>query len=368
MDLVVQRANLLKELQYVQGVVERKTTLPILSNLLMETSGNDLIMTATDLDVTLRCSCQAEIKVSGAAALSARKLFDIVRLLPEAEVHFKSSDPDWIHLRCDKAKFKIASLAKENFPEVPKVQGERLTLPASSLRHMINCSVFAVTQEETRYALNGALMLIKSGRLTLVSTDGHRLAMISCNLGSAITGEELKVLIPKKTLVELSRLAVEDLASVEFSSSENHLFFKLGKRLLVSRLLTGQFPNYEMVIPRDNDKRPMLKRQDFVNALKRVSVMADEQSHAIRFSIKEGQLDVSSPSSDVGEAKETLPAEYAGPPLEIGFNAQYLLDFLIGLDSEEVVVELRDGETQGLLKPRSETAYSYQYVVMPMKL
>jgi DNA polymerase-3 subunit beta len=219
-----------------------------------------------------------------------------------------------------------------------------------------------------RVTLNGALMILKPGSITLVSTDGHRLVFVSRKLEVAGLEEEKKVLIPKKALTELSKLTAEGVSSIEFGSSENHLFFRVGERLLVSRLLTGQFPNYDMVIPQENDKQVVLNTREFVDALKRVSVMADEESHAVRLSVTENQLDIHSSGAEVGEAKESLPAIYKGESVGIGFNAQYLLDFLSGLESEEIELDLRDEETQGLLKPRPKGDYLHQYVIMPMKL
>ena len=368
MDFVVKKGELLRELQYVQGAVERKTTVPILSNLLLETTGNTLTVTATDLDVTLQCTCRANIKVSGSLSVSARKLFDIARLLPQADIHFKSDGNNWIHITCERAKFKIASLSKDNFPDIPSVEKENTVLPAQIVRHMISSSVFAITQEESRYTLNGALMIINPGGITFVATDGHRLVFVSRNTEIAGLEGEKRILIPKKTLTELSKLASEDVEAIEFGNSDNHLFFKIDERLLISRVLTGNFPNYEMVIPRENDKEVGLNTSGFADALKRVAVMADEQTHAVRFLLKEGQLDILSTGTEIGEAKESVPAKYKGEPMEIGFNAQYVLDFLAGLNSEEVVLALRDEETQGLLKPMPDGDYLHQYVIMPMKL
>ncbi len=368
MDFVVKKAELFRELQYAQGGVERKTTVPILSNLLLETTANTLVVTATDLDVTVQCTCPASIKVAGALAVSARKLFDIVRFLPESDIHFKSDGQNWIQVTCDRSRFKIASLPKDNFPEIPSVETKTITLPAQPLHYMSASCIFAITQEESRYTLNGALMILKPGSITLVSTDGHRLVFVSRKVEIAGLEEEKKVLIPKKALTELSKLTAEDVSSIEFGSSENHLFFRVGTRLLVSRLLTGQFPNYDMVIPQENDKQVVLNTREFTDALKRVSVMADEESHAVRLSVTENQLDIHSSGAEVGEAKESLPAIYNGDSVGIGFNAQYLLDFLSGLDSEEIELDLRDEETQGLLKPKPKGDYLHQYVLMPMKL
>lgn len=368
MEFGVKKSELLKELQYVQGVVERKATVPILANLLLETEGNALMVTATDLDVTLQCAAQAAVRVSGSLTVSARKLFEIVRLLPEADIHFKKTSEEWVHISCRRSKFKLAVLAKENFPDVPSVQGTTLTLPARPLNYMINHSIFAITQEESRYTLSGALLLVKPNSITLVTTDGHRLALINHGCDVEVEEGEMRVLVPRKTLAELSKLTSEDVLSVEFAHSPNHIFFRVGERLLVSRTLSGQFPNYEMVIPRDNDKKASLNTVDFGDALKRASIMADDQSHIVRFTLKQDQLDISSVSSEHGEARESLSAGYSGEEIEIGFNAQYLLDFLLGLDCEEVLLQLRDQETQGLFSPAALDEYQYSYVVMPIKL
>ena len=368
MDFMIQKSELLRELQYVQGGVERKSTVPILSNLLLETTGNTLVVTATDLDVTVQCVCPASVKGSGSAAVSARKLFDIARFLPDAEIHFKSDGQNWIHLTCERSKFKIASLPKDNFPALPSVEGRRLLLPPQPLSHMSSRCAFAITQEESRYTLSGALMILNPTGITLVSTDGHRLVYISHNVEIAGLDQEERILIPKKTLTELTKLTGEQTVAVEFGSSENHLLFQLGDRLLISRRLAGQFPNFNMVIPRENDKKALLNTVELTNALKRVSVMADDESHSVRLSVKKDQLDIHSSGAEIGEAKETVSAKYDAEPLEIGFNAQYLLDFLSGLDSDEVEINLRDGETQGLLKPVAEEGYDHQYVLMPMKL
>ena len=369
MDFTVSRDKLFAELQYVQGIVERKTMVPILSNLLLETSGNTLVITATDLDVTLECICPAVVKVSGAQTVPARKLFEVVRFLPESEVHFKvSPEENWIHIVCERARFKIASLSKENFPDVPTMEGKIITLPTETLNYMVSRCIFAITEEESRYTLSGALMIIGSGSVTFVTTDGHRLASISWNLEIPGVEEEIRVLIPKKALVELSKLVAENVLNVEFAFSENHLAFRVGERFLVSRILSGQFPNYEMVIPRENDKEVVLNTRNLTSAVRRIVVMADEQLRAVRFLVRKGQLDISSESIEFGEAKETVPAQYEGEEIVIGFNAEYLLSFLNVLDSEEVMLKLRDNDTQGLLKPNPQSEYTYQYVVMPMKL
>jgi len=369
MEFVVEKKALLKELQCVQGVVEKRTTVPILSNLLLETTGTNLAVTGTDLDVTIRCSCPAAIKVAGSLTVSARKLFDIVRLLPEAEIHFKMATGDsWVNVTCERSRFKIPSLSKENFPDVPSVDGPRHVLSAPAMRHMISRTIFAITQEESRFALNGALLILKPNKMTLVTTDGHRLALISRDADVAGVEGEMKSLIPKKTLVELVKLAASEHETIEFSKDSNHLLFQIGERILISRMLSGQFPNYEMVVPSENDQIGYVSSVELGDNLRRVAIMADEQSKAVKFDLSSGQLDISSHNADMGEAAGSMPVEFEGSSISICFNANYLLDFLSALDVEKVKMALKDGETQGLFGPGGEDEYSYQYVVMPMQL
>lgn len=369
MEFVVKREALFQELQHVQGVVERRTTVPILANILLEGEGGAVKLTATDLDVTVQCACAAQVTGEGAVAVPARKLFDLVRLFPDADVHFNASQLDWVKIRCGRSRIKISSLGRDNFPDVPSSGPATITLPAQDMRYMASHCLFAITQEESRYTLNGALLILSPERMSFVTTDGHRLVLIQRDVKIDGVENEMRTLVPKKALVEFQRLVSEDLLTVEFGRRENHLFFQVGSRLLISRILTGQFPNFEMVIPKRNDRQVVLETLKFTDALKRVNVMADEQSHAVRVVAQDGQVNVSSAASaEFGEANESLMADYQGDSIRIGFNAQYLLDFLTGLESEQVSLELLDGDTPGLMRPHGEQKFDYRYVVMPLKV
>jgi len=372
MDVLINKNALLKELQYVQGVVERKTTVPILANLLLEAEGSTLVVTATDLDVTFQCSCPAQINEDGAITVPARKFFDIIRLLPdEADVHLKeisANSAEWMEVLCQRSRFKVASLARESFPDVPDFNRESIILPARALSFMISRCIYAITQEESRYTLNGALMIVNPAGISFVTTDGHRLVLVEHDVALEGIEEEVRVLIPKKTLVELSRLSQDtESGSVSFAHTENHIFFKAGDRKLVSRVLTGQFPNYEMVIPKDCAHEVIVNSADFSGCLKRTSIMADEESKAVVFDVQEDQMEITAVSSDFGEAKDFIPVEYDGDSFQIGFNAQYILDFLSGLSSEKVILRLNDQKKQGLFVPEKLDNFRLQYVVMPLK-
>ncbi|MBI4481850.1 MAG: DNA polymerase III subunit beta [Acidobacteria bacterium] len=369
MEFTVKKNEILKELGYVQGVVEKKNTIPILSNLLLEAAGSNLTIMATDLDVSIRCSCPAKVKSSGALTVSARKVFDIVRSLPdESEISFKLADKEWMAVSSGPSRFKVVGMHKDNFPVIPEYSGRKWTVPGEVFRNMVSRTIFAITQEESRYSLNGALLVVNADGLRLVTTDGHRLAYIEKRLKVEGLEGEFRVLVPRKTLAELAKLAGDPNRMVQFAKDENHLYFHVDGRYMVSRQLAGQFPNYEMVIPKDNDKKLLLETEGFAEAIRRAAIMADERSHGIKLSLSEGQLVVTSSTSDLGEARESVQISYDGQPMEVGFNAQYLLDFLGVAFDKQVSFQLKDDETQGLLQPATEEDYQYSYVVMPMKL
>ncbi|GAB4229918.1 MAG: DNA polymerase III subunit beta [Acidobacteriota bacterium] len=367
MELTLDRGSFLAELQFVQGVVERRTTVPILANVLLETEGNSLLITGTDLDVTLRCRCAADVRVSGSFAVSARKLFDIVRLLAEEEVHVKVVSSEWLEVACGRSRFKIAGMSGDSFPAVPPVEGPTFEIPAIALRSMIPRCSYAITQEDTRYTLNGALLRLEKGLLTLVATDGHRMSLVEYAAVFPGALEPVEVLVPKKTLQELGKLVAETAEPVRFGRTENHLFFEAEGRLLVSRILTGRFPNYRLVIPRDNPYVARVPTGEFVEALRRVAVMTDDETRGVKLDFSEGYLDLTATSADYGEAEEGLPIQYEGPPLGVAFRVDYLLDFLVTVPTPEVAIFLKDREAQVLLKPVEEDELRYSYVIMPMK-
>ena len=368
MKFTVTRNSLLNELNLVQGVIEKKSTIPILSNILLEAAGGHLDITATDLDVTIRCGCAASVHAEGTTTISARRLFDIVRLLPDgADVDFSLLENDWVELRSGNSEYKIVALPKENFPSIPEAAPATAQIPAGLLRSMIQRTMFAITQEESRYSLNGALLALLPGEIRMVATDGHRLALVSKSMEIPGLDVEVRALIPRKTLVEIQKLIGDQDAMMEFGRDENHLFFTLGNRRLVSRVLAGQFPNYELVIPRENDKFIVASTREFGDGIRRAAIMSDEKLKAIRLSFKTGSLELTASCAEAGEAREVVPVEFEGENLDIGFNPLYLLDFIGICGSDSISIALKDSETQGLLRPIGGSDLDYRYVVMPMK-
>src|SRR5499433_431240 len=285
MEITVSKLELLRELSATQGVVERKTTIPILSNYLLEAGGDRLSLTATDLDLSLRTACDAKVKKEGSCTVPARKLHDYVKLLPDADITIKLLENHWVSIRCGRSNTKMVGMARSNFPTLPVFPtAGAVKIPAQVLRNMIAKTGFAIASEESRYTLNAALMVLKPESITMVATDGHRLAHVE-RAGQRFEGisGEMKTLIPKKAMDELRSLVdASEVESIEFAKDESTLFFRIGPRLLTSRQLTGQFPNYEAVLPKDNSKSILLHGDELEGAIARVSQFADERSKAVR--------------------------------------------------------------------------------------
>jgi DNA polymerase III subunit beta len=370
MEFSVKKFDLLDELNLTQGVVERKTTIPILSNLLCEASGNRLTITATDLELSIRTSCEAKVKKEGAGTIPAKKLLELVRLLPDEEIRFKLLDNHYVQVTCDRKNYKLIGMSKENFPALPNFPHALVRIPVKVLASLIAKTTFAISLEESRYTLNGALLVLKPGSITMVATDGHRLAMVEIEHKLEGLSSEARVLVPKKAMNEVQRLAADsgNEAFVEFGQDESHLFFQFGRRLLTCRKLTGQFPNYEAVLPRDANKTIVLERGELQDALRRVSQLADQRSHAVKFMLAREGVEISASSPEYGEAKEVIDKEFKGDPIAIGFNAQYMLDFLGAAADGPISFELKDEQSAGQLRPLGDESLRYRYVVMPMRI
>lgn len=370
MEFSVNKSALLNELNTTQGVVERKTTIPILSNLLVEAKGSHLTITATDLELSVRTSCEAKIKKEGAGTIPAKKLLELVRLLPEGEIKIKLLENHWVEIVSDKKKYKLVGMAKENFPALPAMPHTLVKIPAAILESLIAKTKFAISMEESRYTLNGGLLILKPDTLAMVATDGHRLALAETEHKLSGLNGEVKVLVPKKAMDEVEKLAAsagED-ASIEFAKDESHLFFQVGHRLLISRILTGQFPNYEAVLPRDNNKHVVIERSELTDAVRRVSQLADQRSHAVKLSVSNDGIEISASSPEYGEAKENIDKDYNGDPISIGFNSSYMLDFLTAAADGPISIELKDEQSAGQMRPMADESYRYRYIIMPMRI
>ena len=405
MEFTIKQSVLKEELGFIQGVVERKTTIPVLSNLLIESIGEkEIRIVGTDLDVTIRCDAEAEIKTPGAICIQARKLFDIVRALPSgADAHFKKEENEWVVMKCGNARFRLAGVNREQFPEIPQFKSTPLRLPAETFAYFIQNTAFAITNEQSRFTLSGAKFIVADGRARMVTTDGHRLAFIE---KAADTDGSMDTLVPKKALLELVKLARVGEEEIAFGEDQNHIFFETEGRLLITRKLSGNFPNYEMVMPKDSDHLATFDLDDMRSAVRRVSLMADERNRSIRLTIRDGEVEVTAQSSEEGEGREVVPADYKGEEMTLGFNWQYLQEFLNNVGASEIVAadsvpsrdsggegdsdkstketdgdkvrvretaapiriafEFKDPNAQTQMSIAGDTSYDYKYIVMPL--
>ncbi len=373
MEITVSKAALLRELTAAQSVVERKTTIPILSNFLFEATEDRLEITATDLDQSLRTACAAKVKKSGSCTIPARKLYDYIKLLPDGDLSIKLMDNHWVQIRAGRSNTKMVGMARANFPQVPEFPvGCGTRIPATSLKGMIAKTIFAISNEESRYTLNGALLILKAESLAMVATDGHRLAHIE-KTGETlpnITGER-KILVPRKALQELQGLLNNTEATeVEFADDEHQLYFRIGPRVLTSRKLSGNFPNYEAVLPRDNSKFLVVRTEELQQSIQRVAQFADERSGAIKVRLEQNELRISSSSNEAGESEDVIETPYNFDPIVVGFNSQYLLDFLKAIGGAgEVRLEFKDAQSAGQMRPEdTQEDARYRYIIMPMRI
>lgn len=372
MEFSVKKYDLQRELELTQGVVERKTTIPILSNLLLEAEGGRLSITATDLELSISTSCEAKVKKDGAGTIPAKKLYDLIKLLPDGEIKFKLLENHWIQITCDRKTYKLVGMSRDNFPAIPAFPNTLVKIPVALLDDLIAKTTFAISMEESRYTLNGALLVLKSDSITMVATDGHRLATVEAKHKFDGLSSEIRVLVPKKAMTEFKNIGdkaeCDDGALAEFAQDDSHLFFQMGHRLLTSRKLTGQFPNYEAVLPRDANKTVVIEKSELQDALRRVSQLADQRSHAVKFVLAKEGMEISASSPEYGEAKEAIEKDYQGEPLSIGFNAAYILDFLSAAPDGSISFELKDDQSAGQLRPLADADTKYRYVVMPMRI
>jgi len=368
MELVVRKNDLLKELSLLQGIVERKNTIPILANVLIDAAKDHVSLLATDLDVGLRSRCDATVTRPGILTLPAKKLFEIVSALPDTEIRIEEDKGGKsVTIAADRFESRMQTLPATEFPTPPDDAGTpAASLPAAALKRMINQTKFAITSEDTRYFLNGAQLVLQPDSMSMVATDGHRLAFVRVqeSPGKAAKSE---VLLPRKTLNEIARL-IDGVETIEFAQGENHLFFRAGSRLLISRKIDANFPAYERVIPKTNDKHIDFDRDRLAAAVKRVRLLSNERSKAVKFVMGHDQVEITSSTPELGEAHEVLPVDYSGATMQICFNADYVDNFLGAVETEQVQLEFKDEMSQAVMKPVGAEGYEYTYVIMPMRI
>ncbi len=365
MEVRVQRSRLLAELSPMQGIVERRTTIPVLSHILLRAEDERLHFASTDLDVSLISSAPAEVKAPGAVAVQARKFHEIVRAVGAEEVALTVEDERRLRIEAGHSRFKINTLAAEDFPTLPEVAPDgSLKFSFEAFKRAIARVLFAVSTEESRFQLNGALLKINDGGIELVATDGHRLALVEHDLDGGVAGEG--VLVPRKALQELQRF--ESDGEIEFSRNDHHLSFRLEGRELICRILEGTFPDYERVISKDNDRQAFFDRKELIQAVQRAALLTGDRARAVRMSLSEGNLLITATNPDLGEAREELPCEFEGGEIQIGMNPDYIVQFLNAVDTDRVRLDLKDENTQCIGYPVEGSDKRYLCVIMPMRI
>ena len=383
MKFEISKKEFLKGLGFVQGVTGRRTALPVLCHVLMELKENSLYLTATDLETSIREGISVDGSVDGGICLPARKLYEIVRELPDETIHIDEKENNWITIKCGKSAFNLAGLDPSDFPSLPTYKREdSAQIPNRVLLEMIERTVFAASDQESFHHLNGVLFtqVKQEGKhvLRAVATDGHRLAMIDRE-GFGIHGIEEGVIIPKKGVLELKKFLRdgEEEGMVDLYFDKTHGFMKMGEQLITVRLIDGEFPEYEQIIPKENGKRVRMQKEKISSSLRRISTMASEKMEGVKIALKNNLLEGSSVNREFGDAREEVEVVYEGPPLEMGFNARYLLEALNGMGTEDVWLELKDEGDPAVLRPvctessaSSPTTGSDSQlsIIMPMRL
>jgi len=357
------KEKLLEGLQQVQNVVSTRTTLPILSNVLLQAKEGAVHLTTTDLDVGVRGSFEANVDKTGATTLPARRLFTIIRELPSSEISVEVDGKNAASIRSGQSFFKILGLPEEEFPPLPKFENAKVvTMRQKDLHDGLRKTAYAISTDETRYVLNGVLFSFKENKLTLVATDGRRLAMLDIELEFP-RSHEADIIVPTKAVTELQRLLKDD-GEVKISLGSGQIAFDLNNTLLVSKLIEGNYPNYKQVIPSETKERVTLERETFLNSLRRVSLLASDKSNSIKLSFSKNNIEITANTPEVGEAKESLPVAYKGRDFSIAFNPEFLMAPLRNLTEDEVFFDLIDEMSPGVLKIQTP----FLYVLMPMRV
>lgn len=369
MDLTLNRTVLLEELSLIQGVVERRTAMPILADVLLTAQGDRLTLAATDLDVTLISSCPAAVRREGRATIRGKVFYDLVRALPSDSLDLTVKE-DRVQLRSGSYESKLASLRPEDFPTLPEVpQGQGFAIPHQLLQRLIDLTFFAVSPEEGQFQFNAALLNLSEKAIDMVATDGHRLAFAR-DTHSGGTPPFARQLLPRKVLAQLRRMPENAAEPLYLAQGENHLAFRFGERVLLSRMLEARFPQYERVLIRDNPHRAVVSRLDLLAALRRVVLLTSERTRGVHVSFEKETISLASVGFELGQASETLSCQYSGPPLTIQMNAQYLIDFLAAITTEQVQLQLREESAAVALVPYGSggTVADVLSIIMPIRV
>ncbi|APG24729.1 MULTISPECIES: DNA polymerase III subunit beta [Syntrophotalea] len=368
----IEKEIFLKGLAKIQGIVEKKNTIPILANVLIEAESDYVRLTATDLEVGMKANYPAQVKTQGRITVSAKKLFEIIKELPEKEISFTAKDNCWIEIRCGKALFNIVGLSADEFPYFPQIEKQNFfNISSSILRQMIEKTSFSMSLDETKYNLNGIYVKSIEDKgsqfLRFVATDGHRLSLYQTPIDCSHIEQLIKgVIFPRKGILELRKITEESDTEISIGFMDNNAVIKKEQTIIIMRLVDGEFPDYTRVIPSSNDLKANIPREEFFHALRRMAILSSEKSKGVKIDFEKNHLTLSSSNPEFGDAREDFEIDYPDNNLSIGFNARYLIDILGTLDSEKINLALRDHLSPGLITPADTD--DYLAVIMPMRL
>lgn len=369
MQFTIERETFLKALTRVQGIIEKRHTIPILANVLIEAVNNNILFTATDLEVGVRSYYTANIKKEGRVTISAKKIFEIIKELPNKEINFNVKDNFWVEIKCGKSIFNLVGLSPDEFPKYPEINNINFNnIEPLVFKEMIDKTIFSISTDETKYNLTGIYFKSEeSNILTMVSTDGHRLSMIKKKLKNNINSNFSEgFILPKKGIYEIKKLTEDNDEDFKIGISDNNFVVNSGDTTLVMRLVDGEFPDYSRVVPQKMEKPASINREEFLHALRRISVLSSEKSRGIKIKLENNILELSSSNPDLGDAREELDMTYSGPEITIGFNAKYILDILQVMNDEFIQLHLKDNLSPGLIE--ADKNKDFFSVIMPMRL
>lgn len=371
MQFHISKDTFLEGLTKVQGIIEKRHTIPILANVLIEAKNSEIIITATDLEVGIKSSYSADVVNEGKITVSAKKLFEIIKELPNKTINFTSKNNFWVEITCDKSIFNLVGLSPEEFPKFPELSSELVKVDPNIIREMIDKTIFSISTDETKFNLTG--IYIKSetdnikNNIAFVSTDGHRLSMIERNISTKLDEKfNNGFILPKKGINEIKKLIENVSDDVNIGISENNFSVSTDKTKLIMRMVDGDFPDYRRVIPEKTKNFAVINRELFLHSLKRISVLSSEKSKGVKVNINNDCLTLYSSNPDVGDAKEELDSVYDGSEISIGFNAKYIIDILQAIEKENIILFLKDNISPGLIQPEGDE--DYLAVIMPMRL
>ncbi len=367
MQFNISKDQFLKALNKVQGIIEKKHTIPILANVLIEAINNQIIMTATDLEVGVKSTYEADIIESGKITISAKKLFEIIKELPDSVINITTKNNYWVEIKCEKSLFNLVGLSPDDFPKFPEINTNKVIIDKNIISEMIEKTIFSVSNDETKFNLTGIFIKNEDGFLNFVSTDGHRLSLSKSSVDGLNEDKFQKgFILPKKGILEFRKLIEITDSLIHIGVTDNNFSISNDQSTLIMRMVDGDFPDYKRVIPEKGKNVAEIKRENFLHALRRISILSSEKSKGIKVSISKNLLVLSSSNPDLGDAREEIEIDYIGDDITIGFNARYIIDILQVIKTDSVNLFLKDNISPGLISPLNDE--NYITVIMPMRI